>query len=127
MKVSVTGDKTRKIASKEHNTYVAEGVDRHKATQTAPSSLLKPFPEDLQHSLLARQKSIETQLCKFFGDPFYCNHGFILYKGDSVDLLQKLEWSNIKLDLTVTSPPYNIGKEYEEIMSVDEYIGWCCT
>lgn len=127
MKVSVTGDNKRKIASKEHNAYVAEGVDKHKATHTAPSSLLKPFSEDLQHSLLARQKSLETQLCKFLGDPFYCNHGFILYKGDSVDLLQKLEWSNIKLDLTVTSPPYNIGKEYEEVMSVDEYIGWCCT
>lgn len=30
------------------------------------------------------------------------------------------------IDLTVTSPPYNIGKEYEEISTVDAYIDWCC-
>jgi adenine-specific DNA-methyltransferase len=25
----------------------------------------------------------------------------------------------------VTSPPYNIGKDYEEIRSIDEYVQWC--
>jgi adenine-specific DNA-methyltransferase len=27
--------------------------------------------------------------------------------------------------LTVTSPPYNIGKEYEQSMPMDEYVAWC--
>jgi adenine-specific DNA-methyltransferase len=27
--------------------------------------------------------------------------------------------------LTVTSPPYNIGKEYEALRDVDDYIAWC--
>ena len=27
-------------------------------------------------------------------------------------------------DLVVTSPPYNIGKEYEERMEISEYIAW---
>lgn len=27
--------------------------------------------------------------------------------------------------LTVTSPPYNIGKEYESPLPLDEYVGWC--
>lgn len=31
------------------------------------------------------------------------------------------------VDLAVTSPPYNIGKEYEQPMAVDEYISWCST
>lgn len=29
------------------------------------------------------------------------------------------------VDLTVTSPPYNIGKEYETVADVDQYISWC--
>ncbi len=28
-------------------------------------------------------------------------------------------------DLTVTSPPYNIGKEYEDILDIDTYLSWC--
>jgi adenine-specific DNA-methyltransferase len=29
------------------------------------------------------------------------------------------------LPLTVTSPPYNIGKSYEQVREVGEYIDWC--
>lgn len=29
------------------------------------------------------------------------------------------------IDLTITSPPYNIGKEYEEAMSTEQYVEWC--
>jgi len=29
------------------------------------------------------------------------------------------------VDLTVTSPPYNIGKEYESARPTDEYVDWC--
>src|SRR5205823_6043823 len=29
------------------------------------------------------------------------------------------------VDLTVTSPPYNIGKEYETTRPLDEYLDWC--
>jgi adenine-specific DNA-methyltransferase len=29
------------------------------------------------------------------------------------------------IDLTITSPPYNIGKEYEELTELDDYLGWC--
>jgi adenine-specific DNA-methyltransferase len=28
-------------------------------------------------------------------------------------------------DLTVTSPPYNIGKEYESVMDHKAYLTWC--
>jgi adenine-specific DNA-methyltransferase len=30
-------------------------------------------------------------------------------------------------DLAVTSPPYNIGKAYEEITNLDQYLAWCQT
>jgi len=31
------------------------------------------------------------------------------------------------INLTITSPPYNIGKEYEEVMPVNEYVKWSQT
>jgi adenine-specific DNA-methyltransferase len=29
--------------------------------------------------------------------------------------------------LTITSPPYNIGKEYEDVVTVENYLNWCET
>jgi adenine-specific DNA-methyltransferase len=31
------------------------------------------------------------------------------------------------INLAITSPPYNIGKEYESTMEIEEYIQWCST
>jgi DNA modification methylase len=45
----------------------------------------------------------------------------ILYeRGDALAILD--EFSNIKFDLIITSPPYNIGKEYESSKSIEEYL-----
>jgi adenine-specific DNA-methyltransferase len=45
----------------------------------------------------------------------------IIYEhGDVMNSLDK--FSNIKFDLVVTSPPYNIGKEYETKRSIDDYL-----
>lgn len=57
------------------------------------------------------------------GEPAYDKHGVMLYQGDCVDLLENLPPGLI--DLTVTSPPYNIGKEYEARLGVEEYLDWC--
>ncbi|MEI6044506.1 MAG: site-specific DNA-methyltransferase [Chloroflexota bacterium] len=44
------------------------------------------------------------------------------------DLLHGLATlKNEAVDLTVTSPPYNIGKEYESQLPLDEYLNWCET
>ncbi|MHB8807630.1 MAG: DNA-methyltransferase, partial [Anaerolineaceae bacterium] len=44
-----------------------------------------------------------------------------LYKhGDALEELIKL--NNRKFDLIITSPPYNTGKEYEKILTFDDYI-----
>jgi adenine-specific DNA-methyltransferase len=43
--------------------------------------------------------------------------------GEALDVLRGLE--NGCVDLTVTSPPYNIGKEYEQNRPLSEYIAWC--
>lgn len=57
------------------------------------------------------------------GKPYYRDDRVILYNMDALKGMEKL--SSLKnIDLTVTSPPYNIGKEYEKTLSVEEYIVW---
>jgi adenine-specific DNA-methyltransferase len=57
------------------------------------------------------------------GSPIYENENVMLYHGDCLSLMKKLPSSII--DLTVTSPPYNIGKEYENVIDTEDYINWC--
>lgn len=47
----------------------------------------------------------------------------LIYQGDALDLLRRLPDSLV--DLTITSPPYNIGKQYENVRGLDDYIAWC--
>ena len=58
------------------------------------------------------------------GEPFYKNERIILYNMDCREGISKLACHNIEIDSTITSPPYNIGKEYESILSVDKYLLW---
>ena len=57
------------------------------------------------------------------GEPFFESENFLLYNADCSDSMKKI--NEPLFDLTVTSPPYNIGKEYEKVMPVEEYIRWC--
>lgn len=45
-----------------------------------------------------------------------------LYNGDRLELIKQIQEANVKANLIITSPPYNIGKEYEERTSLDDYI-----
>ncbi len=125
MTLQVAKPKSRKIADKNHNRYALNGLDEHKATQLSPSSLLKPFSTELKRDIEAKQKEIERKLIKVIGAPLFSDFGFILYKGDCCELLSKLEDINLNIDLTLTSPPYNIGKEYETNLTVEDYVDWC--
>jgi adenine-specific DNA-methyltransferase len=44
----------------------------------------------------------------------------VMYSGDCLELLKKIPDNTVKL--VVTSPPYNIGKDYEKKTSLDEYL-----
>jgi len=124
-KVLTVEDASRRIASKSENSYIAAGINPHEASQVAPSALLQPFSEELENCIFAKHQAVESALRRYLGEPFYSASGFILYKGNSADFLDKLSSTDIRADLTVTSPPYNIGKEYEHTMSVEEYVSWC--
>lgn len=51
------------------------------------------------------------------------NHDYALWLMDVEKFLLKLPEEPI-FDLVVTSPPYNIGKEYEKQISIEEYVAW---
>lgn len=125
MKVAVIKDNSRRIGGADHNKYVAEGINPHKGTHVAPSSLLQKFDVTLQEQILNRYTEVENLLRKYLGDPFFSKLGFILYQGNCTELLDRLRESNVRIELTVTSPPYNIGKEYELPLSVEDYVAWC--
>lgn len=57
------------------------------------------------------------------GKPYYEDKDVLLYNMDSVKALKRLKDKKL-VDLTVTSPPYNIGKSYEKVKPLDEYIDW---
>jgi len=57
------------------------------------------------------------------GKPFFHASNFSIYQIDCLEALPHL--TNECIDLTVTSPPYNIGKEYENILPTHQYIEWC--
>lgn len=77
--------------------------------------------ELLSHSLVA-QARFETLLAAL-GMPEYRGERYAIYKGDCRELLGNLPADSI--DLTFTSPPYNIGKEYEKVQPMAEFIDWC--
>ena len=62
------------------------------------------------------------ELTSSLGAPAYEREGVALYQGDCVELMSSLPAGAI--DLTVTSPPYNIGKEYERKLELEEYLDW---
>lgn len=64
-----------------------------------------------------------TSIRAALGAPYYEDDNVLLYHGDCIELLHRLPDQSI--DLTVTSPPYNIGKEYESRMTLDRYVTWC--
>jgi adenine-specific DNA-methyltransferase len=64
-----------------------------------------------------------SSLLATLGPPAYEAPGVLLFQGDCLDLMSRMRPGVI--DLTVTSPPYNIGKEYENPKPLSEYLDWC--
>ncbi len=105
----------RRISDAKQNGFVANGVESHKPTSVAPPSLMEALPEAVVRQVTKTQTNLERALSNVVGTPFYSAPGFILYCSDCVPFLSELSKANLPVDLTVTSPPYNIGKEYEFI------------
>lgn len=56
------------------------------------------------------------------GEPYYEIEDGLIYCCESVAAMRR--FTKPSINLTVTSPPYNIGKEYERTLSVEAYVEW---
>lgn len=72
--------------------------------------------------VMGRNTAIE-KCVGLLGEPFCQGKDYAIFCLDCVDGMRALPSSII--DLTITSPPYNIGKEYEQHRPLDEYVNWC--
>ena len=66
-----------------------------------------------------------TRIQQAIGKPVFDSHGVTLFNVDSLEAMRHLPREIF--DLTVTSPPYNIGKEYETPLPLRDYIEWNVT
>lgn len=57
------------------------------------------------------------------GEPYFETESCLIYNRDAVEAMSRLPSGLV--DLTITSPPYNIGKEYEDKLSLPDYLDWC--
>ncbi len=64
-----------------------------------------------------------TDISKLLGKPYFQASNCLIYNLDCLEAMTILPDESI--NLTVTSPPYNIGKEYENLLPLDDYIKWC--
>lgn len=66
---------------------------------------------------------IFDRIIHLLGSPYFQAPNCLIYHLDCLDAMTKLpdEW----VALTVTSPPYNIGKEYEKKLPLEDYVTWC--
>ena len=63
-----------------------------------------------------------SSIRKILGLPQFEAPGVMIFQVDALAALKQLSENTI--DLTVTSPPYNIGKEYETILPLKDYLDW---
>lgn len=64
-----------------------------------------------------------TDIVRLLGKPYFQAPNCLIYQIDCLDALSRLPEECIHL--TVTSPPYNIGKAYETPLPLEDYLNWC--
>ncbi len=67
----------------------------------------------------AQQESLSSQLDVNIPTTFSSENLVTLYHGDCMEFLRTI--SDESVQLVVTSPPYNIGKEYEKVLDIEVY------
>lgn len=67
-----------------------------------------------------KQNEKIKEVKKMVGKPYFESQNVALYKIDCMEFMKKMK--RPVFDLTITSPPYNIGKEYEREIGVKQYV-----
>ena len=81
--------------------------------------------------MLVKSDTDKLQSCQAFlgsalrtlGEPHIDCANVRIYGGDCLSLMKKLPSGVVSL--TITSPPYNIGKPYEKQLNLKDYLDWC--
>ncbi|NUQ64677.1 MAG: site-specific DNA-methyltransferase [Pirellulales bacterium] len=72
---------------------------------------------------MQKENFVLTDLQTILGAPYCVGEDYVIYCSDCLDLLEAVREEVFAL--TVTSPPYNIGKEYEDPLPLEDYLSWC--
>jgi len=67
-----------------------------------------------------KQASKIKKIKELVGKPYFEFQNVLLYKMDCIEFMKKI--NKPVFDLTITSPPYNIGKEYERKIGIKQYV-----
>ena len=96
----------------------------HQPTKAVPDTLLRLASPDVASQVKVRAVAIAEKLRPALGRPHTSRDGFVLYNHDCRRVMAAMAAAGIVVDLTLTSPPYNIGKEYERPLPLHEYLEW---
>ena len=69
---------------------------------------------------MGEQTSFEYLTFDRINDVYSPEDNIVLYPGDVENFLETIPDNSISL--IITSPPYNLGKEYEQRVAIDEYL-----
>ncbi len=67
-------------------------------------------------------EDVMTRLVDRLGRPYYADDSCAIFNTDTVQSQHVLPPAIF--DLAITSPPYNIGKEYESVIPLGDYVQW---
>jgi adenine-specific DNA-methyltransferase len=96
----------------------------HRPTKAIPDTLLRSLSADETARVQQQADELVAKLHRQLGKPHTCENGFILYNLDCRAVMAAMAKAEVTVDLTLTSPPYNIGKEYERPLPLTEYLEW---
>jgi len=66
--------------------------------------------------------TVKQSLISLLGSPYFETDACILFCCDTLETQPKIKRS--MFNAIITSPPYNIGKEYESVKPINDYIDW---
>ncbi|MCL2089190.1 MAG: site-specific DNA-methyltransferase [Oscillospiraceae bacterium] len=66
--------------------------------------------------------TVKDDLISILGTPYFQTESCMIFCGDTLKMQKKI--NKQYFDCIITSPPYNIGKEYENILPLQDYIEW---
>jgi adenine-specific DNA-methyltransferase len=85
-------------------------------------AIISEYAQKVGRAYMADFEYSKKILASTLGVPYYETDTCILYCGDTLSLQTGIP--SEMFNAIITSPPYNIGKEYESVQPLNDYIDW---